>query len=259
MDYSERVAIITGAANGIGRATSIHLANKGLSLVLIDTDHENLSSVWEEVTNRGAECKLIIGDISDNETPGSAIDAASSLGDIYYLFNNAGIESVSTIEELDYKDFLDTIRVNLGGYFLMTKAVIPHMKRKASGVIVNNSSDAGLRGMRKSIGYGSSKAGVIQFTKSLCLDLAGYNIRVNCICPGVIKTALCDRFNHEIGKRSGISGNEAQAKFIEKYVPLKRYGTTEDVAYLVDFLFSENSSYINGAIIPIDGGLTSGI
>ncbi|NOS76349.1 MAG: SDR family oxidoreductase [Nitrospira sp.] len=259
MSSSKKVGIITGAANGIGRAVAIRLASRGVCVVLVDIDEEHLIEVADEICSIGGECVRIVGDVSEAETSARAVAAGSSLGSIRYLFNNAGIETVATIENLELVDFRRTLEVNLDGYFLMSKACIPYMKKFLCGVIVNNSSDAGLRGMRKSIAYGPSKAGVIQFTKALCLDLAGHNIRVNCICPGVIKTALCDRFNDDLGKLAGIEGSEAQANFVEKHVPLKRWGTPEEVAELVEFLFAEQSSYINGAIIPIDGGLTAGI
>jgi meso-butanediol dehydrogenase/(S,S)-butanediol dehydrogenase/diacetyl reductase len=133
------------------------------------------------------------------------------------------------------------------------------MRAIAGGVIINNASDAGLRGIKMNAAYSSSKAGIIHFTRSLALDYGKYNIRCNCICPGCIRTPLCERFNAEVGAKKGISGEQALKEFVDANIPMLRVGMPEEVAAVVAFLCSEDARYISGAIIPIDGGLTAGM
>jgi meso-butanediol dehydrogenase/(S,S)-butanediol dehydrogenase/diacetyl reductase len=253
-----RTAVVTGAASGIGSATALLFAQKNINTILIDLDEDGLKSTAEAARAMGVSSEVIIGDVSDPAISNVAATAAMDLGSLEYLFNNAGIESVGTIEDLDVKQFERTLSINLTGYFLMAKACIPYMRSMNFGCIVNNSSDAGLRGMHASIAYSPSKAAVIQLTRSLCIDLGEFNIRVNCVCPGAVKTPLCDRFNEEIGKRTGSTGARIQQNFIEAHVPLRRIGCADEVAQLVYFLMSDLGAYINGAVIPIDGGLTAG-
>jgi NAD(P)-dependent dehydrogenase (short-subunit alcohol dehydrogenase family) len=254
----KRTAIVTGAASGIGRAASILLAEHGVQLVLVDSDQAGLASVLKHLGGMGAICSAVNGDVSDESVCSRAALSARNMGAVDFLFNNAGVEFVGDIEDISLEAFKRTLEVNVVGYFLMAKACIPFMKASGFGCIVNNSSDAGIRGMRHSVSYAPSKAAVVQLTRSLCMDLGKFGIRVNCICPGAIKTPLCDRFNEVIGRSKGISGDEAQGAFVHKHVPLQRIGQPSEVAELVWFLMSDRSSYINGAVIPVDGGLTCG-
>lgn len=226
--------------------------------MLVDSDQAGLASVARHLGDMGATCSSVTGDVSDELVCSRAAMSAKNIGSVDFLFNNAGVESVGDIEGVSLDAFKRTLEVNVVGYFLMAKACIPLMKESRFGCIVNNSSDAGIRGMRHSVSYAPSKAAVVQLTRSLCMDLGNFGIRVNCICPGAIKTPLCDRFNDAIGRRRGISGAEAQNSFVHKHVPLQRIGEPSEVAELVWFLMSDRGSYINGAVIPVDGGLTCG-
>jgi NAD(P)-dependent dehydrogenase (short-subunit alcohol dehydrogenase family) len=133
------------------------------------------------------------------------------------------------------------------------------MLEAGRGVITNNASDAGLRGIKLNAAYSTSKAGIIHLTRSLALDYTGKGIRSNCICPGCIRTPLCERFNAEVGARKGKSGEEVLQEFVQENIPMARVGTPEEVAAVVLFLSSPAASYISGAIIPVDGGLTAGM
>src|SRR5581483_8545415 len=145
------------------------------------------------------------------------------------------------------------------GTFYVTKCVVAHMVRTGGGVITNNASDAGYRGIHVNAAYSTSKAGVIHLTRSIALDYASKGVRCNCICPGCIRTPLCERFNAEVGAREGRSGEEVLKEFVQANIPMERVGTPEEVASVVTFLSSDEAAYITGAIIPIDGGLTAGM
>jgi NAD(P)-dependent dehydrogenase (short-subunit alcohol dehydrogenase family) len=169
------------------------------------------------------------------------------------------MEFVAPLLETTEEDWDAVVRTNLKGTYLMSQAAIAEMLRTGGGVIVNNASDAGLRGIRVNAAYSSSKAAIIHLTRSISLDYAGKGIRCNCICPGCIRTPLCERFNAEVGARHGKTGEEVLQEFVEANIPMQRVGTPEEVASVVLFLCSDEARYINGAIIPIDGGLTAGM
>jgi meso-butanediol dehydrogenase/(S,S)-butanediol dehydrogenase/diacetyl reductase len=133
------------------------------------------------------------------------------------------------------------------------------MLRTGGGVIVNNASDAGIRGIRLNAAYSTSKAAIVQLTRSIALDYADKNVRCNCICPGCIRTPLCERFNAEVGARQGKTGPQVLKEFVDANVPMLRVGEAEEVASVVLFLCSPEAAYITGAVLPIDGGLTAGM
>jgi NAD(P)-dependent dehydrogenase (short-subunit alcohol dehydrogenase family) len=254
------VSLITGAGSGIGRATASAFAAEGGSVLAMDIDKESVASTAAEIVKNGGRCEIFHGDIGLKE---SAVDsvatAVQSFGKLDYLFNNAGMEFVAPLLETTEEDWDAVVRTNLKGTYLMSQAAIAEMLRTGGGVIVNNASDAGLRGIRVNAAYSSSKAAIIHLTRSISLDYAGKGIRCNCICPGCIRTPLCERFNAEVGARHGKSGEEVLQEFVEANIPMQRVGTPEEVASVVLFLCSDEARYINGAIIPIDGGLTAGM
>ena len=202
----------------------------------------------------------MVGDIGVAADVRSFVSKAADLfARIDFLFNNAGVEFIAALDETSEEDWDRVHDTNMKGTFLMSKEVLPHMRAIGGGVIVNNASDAGLRGIKMNAAYSSSKAGIIHLTRSIALDYGQYNIRCNCICPGCIRTPLCERFNAEVGARKGKSGEEALQDFVTANIPMMRVGMPEEVASMVAFLFSDEARYISGAIIPIDGGLTAGM
>lgn len=258
MNLQGKAAVVTGAGSGIGRATALRLASEACAVACLDINPDSIDSLSKELPeNSFAFC----GDISkSNEIDNFIEEAADKFGGkIDFLFNNAGVEFVAPLEETSEEDWQHVHDTNMKGCFLMTKAVIPHMKKAGGGAIINNASDAGLRGIKLNAAYSSSKAGIIHLTRSIALDYGKFNIRCNCICPGCIDTPLCRRFNHEVGARKGISGEDALAEFVDAMIPMKRVGKPEEVAALVAFLCSDQAAYISGAIIPIDGALTAGM
>ena len=226
----------------------------------MDIDSNAASQVAKEITTAGGRCTWLQADIGIASDSEKAVRAAvDNHGRLDFLFNNAGMEFIAPLLETSEDEWDKVVGTNLKGTYLMSRAALSHMVRTRGGVIINNASDAGLRGIKLNAAYCSSKAGIIHLTRSIALDYGGQGVRCNCICPGCIATPLCERFNAEVGARKGKSGKAALQEFVEANIPAKRVGEPEEVASLVLFLCSPEASYINGAIIPIDGGLTAGI
>ncbi len=225
-------------------------------MICVDINGDALQNLSAEAGN----CISLVGDIKDGDTAKSAARAALDVGGrIDFLFNNAGVEFIAPLLETNEADWDAVMDTNVRGTFLMSKACLEVMARTKFGVIINNASDAGVRGIKVNAAYSTSKAAVIHLTRSIALDYASAGIRANCICPGCIRTPLCERFNEEVGQRKGISGKEALDAFVKSHIPMLRVGEPEEVASVVLFLCSAEASYITGALIPIDGGLTTGM
>lgn len=267
MRFKDRVILITGAASGIGKATSLAFAKEGASVVAFDIDGVELSKTADEIRSicdatAGAtgRCVPFEGDVGKaNDAQAAIKKCLQEFGRLDFLFNNAGLELVLPLMETDESTWDAIIDTNLKGTYLMSYEAVKVMSPAKFGVIINNASDAGLRGIKYSAAYSTSKAGIIHFTRSLALDYAKQGIRSNCICPGCIRTPLCERFNAEVGARKGKSGEEVLNEFVMANIPMERVGTPEEVSSVVTFLCSDDARYINGAIIPIDGGLTAGM
>jgi NAD(P)-dependent dehydrogenase (short-subunit alcohol dehydrogenase family) len=260
MTMAGKVALVTGAGSGIGKAAAIRLSREGCRVGALDLSTVSLAGLEKELEPLAHPFFTLTGDISKAEDVREFVStAAESFGRVDFLFNNAGVEFVAPLEETSEEQWQHVHDTNMKGTFLMCREVMPHMRAIGGGAIVNNASDAGLRGIKLNAAYSSSKAGIIHLTRSISLDYGPYNIRCNCICPGCIKTPLCERFNAEVGARKGISGEQALQEFVEANIPMKRVGMPEEVAALVAFLFSDEACYISGAIIPIDGALTAGM
>lgn len=260
MRFTGKTAVITGGGSGIGRATAIAFAAEGACVVIVDVNEKGGTEVAAQIEKSGGKCAVVVADIKDSDTSKKAVDSAvSNFKGLHFLLNNAGCELISPLLETSEENWDQIMDTNLKGTFMMSKACAEVMVDQNFGVIVNNASDAGFRGIRLSAAYSTSKAGVIHLTRSIALDYATKGIRCNCICPGCIRTPLCERFNAEVGAREGRSGEEALADFVKANIPMERVGVPEEVASVVTFLCSEDARYITGAIIPIDGGLTAGM
>jgi meso-butanediol dehydrogenase/(S,S)-butanediol dehydrogenase/diacetyl reductase len=260
LNFKGHVAVITGGASGIGKATACELARLGADLAIIDTNEAGAQQVAASLEGSGRVCLSIKADVGNAKDVDRAIDQIKSkLKRIDFLFNNAGVDLVAPLLETSEEDWDRVIDTNLKGAFLLSKKAVAVMLDTGGGVIVNNASDAGLRALRLNTAYSVAKAGLVHLTRSIALDYASQGIRCNCICPGCIDTPLCQQFNVDLGARQGKSGEALFKEFIEQNVPMRRIGTGDEVAALVAFLCSDQARYINGAIIPIDGGLTAGI
>ncbi|MBX9666227.1 MAG: SDR family oxidoreductase [Candidatus Obscuribacterales bacterium] len=226
----------------------------------VDISGSSLQALEKEARTFDGKCIGVIGDIKEPLTSVKAVDTAiQHFGRLDYLFNNAGIEFISPLLETEDSNWDEVIDTNLRGTFLMSKRCCQVMADTGFGVIVNNASDAGIRGIKVNAAYSISKAGIVHLTRSIALDYADKGIRANCICPGCIRTPLCERFNAEVGERKGKSGAEVLKEFVQENIPMLRVGEPEEVASVVLFLCSDDARYVTGAVIPIDGGLTAGM
>lgn len=240
-----KVALITGGTRGIGKEIAITLANAGYDIALnYRKENDDLKDTKNQIEKCNVKCIDVQGDISVYEdTEKIAKETIEKLGSIDILVNNAGITRDNLLIRMKQEDFNKVIDVNLTGTFNMTKNVIPYMMKSRYGKIINISSVVGIVGNAGQANYSASKAGIIGFTKSLAKELASRNILVNAIAPGFIQTDMTNVLKDEVKEE------------IAKNIPLKRMGTTKDVANLVKFLASDESSYITGQVINVDGGM----
>ncbi len=240
-----KVALITGATRGIGKQIAITLAKNGYDIAInYRTENDDLKNTKEEIEKNNVKCLAVKGDVAIFEDCEKFVEEViKEFGKIDVLVNNAGITRDTLIMRMKKEDFESVIDTNLVGTFNITKNVISHMLKARFGKIINISSVVGVSGNAGQTNYAASKAGIIGFTKSLAKEVASRNILVNAVAPGFIETGMTDVLKDEIKQD------------IEKNIPLKRIGTPQDVANVVKFLASEDSSYITGQVINVDGGM----
>lgn len=245
MNENAKVALITGATRGIGKQIALELASQGYNIALnYRKQNEELEALKKEIESQNVKCLTVYGDVSNYEDVEKFIkEIIKEFGKIDVLVNNAGITKDMLLMRMKKEDFENVIDVNLIGTFNVTKNVIPYMMKARNGKIVNISSVVGISGNAGQTNYSASKAGIIGFTKSLAKEVASRNINVNAIAPGFIKTDMTDVLKEEVKEE------------ISKTIPLKRMGEAKDVANLVKFLVSEESNYITGQVINVDGGM----
>ena len=245
MNEDAKVALITGATRGIGKQIALELASQGYNIALnYRKQNEELETLKKEIESQNVKCLTVYGDVSNYEDVEKFIkEIIKEFGKIDVLVNNAGITKDMLLMRMKKEDFESVIDVNLIGTFNVTKNVIPYMMKARNGKIVNISSVVGISGNAGQTNYSASKAGIIGFTKSLAKEVASRNINVNAIAPGFIKTDMTDVLKEEVKEE------------ISKTIPLKRMGEAKDVANLVKFLVSEESNYITGQVLNVDGGM----
>lgn len=244
---SGKIAIVTGAASGMGRATSHLFADEGAKVAAIDIQEDALNQVVKEVTDAGCDAKGWVLDLSDGKAIGRVIeDIATHFGGIDILVNNAGISIPAAIDSDDYPEaWSKTLAVLLTAHTLTVRAALPYLRQSAHPRIVNIASTEGLGATRFGSPYTAAKTGVIGLTRSLAVELGPEGITVNCICPGPINT----------GMTAGIL-DEHKEIFARRRVALKRYAEPEEVAHGTLSLVLPASQYITGVALPVDGGLT---
>jgi 3-oxoacyl-[acyl-carrier protein] reductase len=245
MKLKGKVAVVTGASRGIGKAIALKLAEEGAKVVVnYNSSEEEAQKVVNAILEIGGEGIAVKGNIADYNQSQQLIEKTlEEFQRVDILVNNAGITRDNLLLRMSEEDFDQVIDVNLKGYFNCTKAVIRPMLKNKKGKIINITSVIGITGNTGQSNYAAAKAGVIGFTKSLAKELGGKGINVNAVAPGFIQTDMTDKLPEEIKRKIG------------ENIPLKTFGKPEDVAKLVVFLASSDSDYITGQIIGVDGGL----
>ena len=246
-----RVAIVTGAAGGIGRAAALALAARGASVLSVDLDEAGAEQTAAAVTEAGGTASAVRADVTDPEAvAGYVAECERRYGGVDAFFNNAGYEgAIAAIPDYPLDEFERTMAVNVRGVFLGLKHVIPAMRRRGGGSIVNVSSQAGLRGVPNLSAYSASKHAVIGLTRGAALEVAP-DIRVNCVCPGPTDTRMMRDIEDVVRGQGG-----DPSAFVER-IPVGRYGRPEEIAELVAWVLLDAPPFLTGAVLPIDGGMT---
>jgi len=244
MELEGRVSVVTGASQGIGEAIALSLAREGAEVILVDIQEEKLNEVIAKIESSGGRAASYCVDVSRfdqiTEVVGTILEKHKKID---HLINNAGITRDNLLMRMKEEEWDAVIAVNLKGVFNFSKAVIRHMVSNRYGRIVNISSVVALMGNAGQANYSASKAGVVGFTKSLAREVAPRGITVNAVAPGYITTAMTENLPESI------------TKLFVDLIPMKRFGSPEDVARTVKFLLSDDSSYITGQVIGVNGGM----
>ena len=239
-----KIALVTGAARGIGQAIALQLAADGADLALCDVKAEWLEDTAAKVKALGRRAEGYPMDVANGAAVGEAVaKVLADFGRIDVLVNNAGITRDTLLMRMSEEDWDAVLDINLKGAFLVTKAVVKPMMKQRSGAIVNIASVVGIMGNPGQANYTASKAGLIALTKTTAKELGSRNVRVNAVAPGFIRTAMTDKLAEPV--------KEAMLKM----VPLGRLGEPEDVAKAVAFLASDNAAYVNGQTLAVCGGM----
>jgi NAD(P)-dependent dehydrogenase (short-subunit alcohol dehydrogenase family) len=245
------VAIVTGGGGGIGRATSLALAARGASVLVVDLDERAAEETAAAVAAAGGTASAIRVDVTDPEAvAGYVAECEGRYGGVDAFFNNAAYEgAIAAIPDYPLEEYDRTMAVNVRGVFLGLQAVIPALRRRGGGSIVNVSSQAGLRGVPNLSAYSASKHAVIGLTRGAALEVAP-DIRVNCVCPGPTDTRMMRDIENVVRGQGG-----DPSSFVER-IPVGRYGRPEEIAELVAWVLLDAPPFLTGAVLPIDGGMT---
>ena len=244
-----KIAIITGAGTGIGKACAIALAREGAKVTLVGRRRSLVESVAHEI---GDSAFAVAADVSRKEDIDEVIEqTVARFGGLNVLFNNAGVLHIGTVEQITEDQWDQTFNINVRGLWLLSRAVLPHMRKAAGGSIINVASVLGINGARNRASYAPSKGAVVLLTKCMAVDHGHENIRVNAICPSFIETDLT----------SSVIANAPDPSAVRKeritVHPIGRLGQPEDIAGLAIYLASDESSWVTGTTFPVDGGYLS--
>ncbi|KQO85957.1 SDR family oxidoreductase [Methylobacterium sp. Leaf91] len=248
-DFTGKVAFVTGATSGIGRATALAFAKAGAAVTVADVSEKGNLQTARLIEEAGGRVLAVRCDVSKSEDVKAALDRTiQTFGKLDFAFNNAGIEQpVAPVSEIEDEDFDRLVAINLRGMFLCLKHQVPLLLRNGGGAIVNTSSGAGVKGIAGQAAYAATKHAVIGMTKSAALDYAKDGVRINAVCPGIIDTPMMQRFTG--GTPEGLARVIAQE-------PVGRMGKSEEIAAAVLYLCSDMAAFVIGHAMVVDGGQT---
>ncbi len=251
MQLKGRRALVTGGASGIGFAVAKRFVAEGAEVVIADLNDEQSSAA---IAQLGSKCGKTVGDVSKLADAERMVnEAVAKMGALDILINNAGIETMGSVTTAQDEEWERQININLNGVYRMSRFAVPKIIEAGGGTIVNMSSVGGLVAVKEFSAYGASKAAVIQLTRSMAADYAEHNIRVNAVCPGAADTPLLQRSCTRLG-----GGNPDEIrKVFASFTLLKRIATAEEIAAAILFLASEESSFVTGVALPVDGGFSA--
>ncbi|MCP4750544.1 MAG: SDR family oxidoreductase [Proteobacteria bacterium] len=253
MKLSGKVALVTGAGRGIGKAIAVSLAEAGADIALADVDLANAENAAQEIRNLGRKALAIQVDVSQWDPVRSMVERCDTeLGRLDILVNSAGVVTVSFVERLEETEWDRMMNINAKGVFLCCKAAIPYLRKQSYGRIINVASVAGKNGNASMAGYCASKFAVVGFTNSLAKELTRDDITVNAICPGIIRTAMWD-YMADISKKPGETLEEAWQRSVATLIPQRRPQTPEDMGELAVYLATAKN--VTGQAINVDGGM----
>jgi NAD(P)-dependent dehydrogenase (short-subunit alcohol dehydrogenase family) len=245
MRLTGKVAIITGGGSGIGKAIAMAFVREGAKVVIAGRDSKRLDRAAAEI---GPDCLAVSADVSNADSVEKLVSATvERFKQINVLVNNAAVLLPGTAESISEEDFDQTFNINVRGLWLLSRAVLPHMRATGGGSIINIGSVLSLLGARNRVAYSASKGAVMAMTKAMALDHAAENIRVNCIAPGIVATEMVEKFNTD----------EAARRQREAMHPMGRFGQPEEVASAAVFLASDESGWTTGSVITVDGGYSA--
>jgi NAD(P)-dependent dehydrogenase (short-subunit alcohol dehydrogenase family) len=245
MRLTGKVAIITGGGSGIGKAIAMAFVREGAKVVIAGRDSKRLDRAAAEI---GPDCLAVSADVSSTNDVQKLVSAAmETFKRIDILVNNAAMLLPGTAESISEEDFDQTFNINVRGLWLLSRAVLPHMRATGGGSIINIGSVLSLLGARNRVAYSASKGAVMAMTKAMALDHAAENIRVNCIAPGIVATEMVEKFNTD----------QAARRQREAMHPMGRFGQPEEIASAAVFLASDESGWTTGSVITVDGGYSA--
>jgi NAD(P)-dependent dehydrogenase (short-subunit alcohol dehydrogenase family) len=253
MKLDGRVAIITGGNSGIGKATSLLFAREGAKVVVAGRNSARGREVVQQITKSKGDALFVRTDVSKAQDVKNLVEKTmKKYGRVDILFNNAALSPVGTVLTTSEKEWRAVIDTNINGTFLCTRYVLPHMIKQGGGAIINTGSINSLMAMKEEAAYDASKGGVLMLTRATAMDFAKDKIRVNCICPGAIETPML----RDIIQKAP-DPKDAEEQLVKKHA-LGRIGTPDEVAQVALFLASDDSSFVTGTAVAVDGGMLGG-